>query len=221
MSQKKDFNVKPVTGTGKQSTRDIILRTLKTCNQAKVDDLAAAANVSPVTVRHHLNALQADSLVEVSSVRRKVGRPYYVYSLSEAGNELFPQKYIRFTDRLLAELKTHVPRATIMKLFNGIVQSIVEDHKSEFESLPFEERLKYLVSLLAEEGFMAKWERANGEYKLTEYSCPYFSLTERHSEICGLDKKLMMQVLRTPVTQQSCMSNGDTCCEFTFSADSA
>jgi predicted ArsR family transcriptional regulator len=208
-----------VARKGKLNTRDVILRALKTSNQAKVEELADAANISPVTVRHHLNAMQADNLIEVSSVRRKVGRPYYVYSLSESGHELFPQKYIRFTDRLLDELKERLPAETIAQLFNGIVQNIIEEHRGQFETLPFEKRLDFVISLLADEGFMATWEQANGEYKLTEFSCPYSSLVDRHSEICGLDQKLIVHILQRPIKQHSCMVAGDSCCQFTFSAD--
>jgi DeoR family suf operon transcriptional repressor len=214
---REDSIVKSITSNGKHSTRDIILQTLKVSNRAKVEDLADAANVSPVTVRHHLNALQADNLIEVSSVRRKVGRPYYVYSLSEKGHELFPRKYIRLTNRLLDEMKASLSDELIGDLFNGIVENIVEQHRSKFEDLDFEERLAYLVDLLAEEGFMAKWERANGKYKITEFSCPYYSVVDHHSELCALDKELIVNVMQTPIEQHSCMVNGDTCCEFTFS----
>lgn len=75
----------------KRSTRDIILHTIKQSPQSTVEELAGAADISPVTVRHHLNALQADGIIETASIRRKVGRPYYVYSLSEKGQELFPR----------------------------------------------------------------------------------------------------------------------------------
>jgi predicted ArsR family transcriptional regulator len=210
--------LEPLSSKGKQNTKDIILRTLKSSNQAKVGELANAADVSPVTVRHHLNSLQAENLIEVSSVRRKVGRPYYVYSLSDKGHELFPQKYMRLTDRLLDVLKAQLPPETVSQLFNGIVQTIVDEHRSKIEDLSIEERLTYLVSLLAEEGFLARWERSNGEYRLTEFSCPYYSLVDRHSEICMFDKALIVNVLQTPVTQQSCITDGGHCCEFTFPA---
>ncbi|MFN2207652.1 MAG: helix-turn-helix domain-containing protein, partial [Candidatus Promineifilaceae bacterium] len=50
------------------STRDVILRTIKAQPRANVEALAEAANVSPVTVRHHLNGLQAGGLIESESV---------------------------------------------------------------------------------------------------------------------------------------------------------
>ena len=212
--------MKPVTSNHKQTTRNVILHTLKSSHQLKVEDLAQAANVSPVTVRHHLNSLQADGLLEVSSVRRKVGRPFYVYSLSETGHELFPKKYVHLTNMLLDELKNHMPEDQINELFGNAVQRIVEKHRNQFDNLPFEARLTYLMDMLANEGFLAKWEKVDGaEYRITEYSCPYLSVGARHDEVCTLDKELIISVMQTPISQQSCMLEGDECCQFTISSE--
>jgi len=201
--------------------RETILHALKSSRGLRIQELAEAADVSPVTVRHHLNALQADNLIEVSSVRRKVGRPYFTYELSDSGHELFPKNYVRLTDRLLDELKAQLPAEAVTELFSGIGHGILAKHEGRFETLPIEERLNYAVDLLSEEGFLARWKRLNGEYILTEFSCPYGSLVDRHSEICILDKELITNVLQRPLTQTSCMVNGDSCCEFTFPVDGA
>lgn len=207
--------------SGKESTREVIVRTIKASHQASVGDLATAADISPVTVRHHLNALQADSLLELDSVRRKVGRPYHIYSLSEKGLELFPKRYASLSMRLLEELKHQFPAEVVQNIFHGVVEGIVDEHRPAFESLSFEGRLRYLVDLLAEEGFLARWEKRDGRYHLIEYSCPYRLLGDEHVEVCSLDRDLMIAVLNTEVTQHSCMLSGDTCCEFSFVATQA
>lgn len=213
----KDFT----TSTDKLSTRDKILHTIKTLHEATVEDLAEAADVSPVTVRHHLNALQADGLVTVQSIRRKVGRPHYIYSLSEEGEELFPQRYFRLSGRLLGELKRQFPADMVNNLFNGAAENILDEHQGEFEHLPFEAKLNFLVKLLSQEGFMANWEKtAEGDYQITEHSCPYLSIGETHSEVCTFDKGLMLRVLQTEVQQHSCMIEGDACCQFTIAHQS-
>ncbi len=204
---------------GKQSTRDLILYTLKTTNQAKVDDLAKAVHVSPVTVRHHLNTLQADGLIEMDSVRRKVGRPYYIYSLTEKGHELFPRKYVRLTNRLLEELKDNLPPDTLNNVFDGIAKKIIAEHEGKFEHLSFENRLVYLTTILREEGFIVEWEHDENQYTLIEYGCPYYSVGDQHLEICGLDKDLMISILQTPVEQTKCILHGDDICKFTFSSE--
>ncbi len=205
--------MKSVSSNNK-STRETILFTIKTNPQSKIDDLAVTADVSPVTVRHHLNGLQAEGLIEVESVRRKVGRPYYVYSITEKGNELFPQKYFSLANRLLDELKSQLPPETVNEIFIGLVKSIVKEHKGEFEALNFEQRLDYLTTLLADEGFIAQWEKTTEGYRITEYSCPYISVGQHHGEVCTLDTSLMLTVLGTEVEQQSCMLRGDDCCQF-------
>jgi DeoR family suf operon transcriptional repressor len=215
---KGNFIVKYVSDNSKLSTREIILDAIKQSNEATVDNLAIAADVSPVTVRHHLNSLQAEGLLEIRSVRRKVGRPYYVYSLSDQGNELFPQRYMRLSSRLLDELKANFPAGTVDVLFNNVVQQIVDEHRKDFINLSVEERLDYLVGLLGEEGFLASWESSDGKYTLTEYSCPYFSVGQKHDEVCTLDRRLVQIVLDTDIKQESCMLHGDSRCQFTFSA---
>lgn len=189
-------------------------------NQATVDDLATAAGVSPVTVRHHLNSLQGEGLISAESIRRKVGRPYYVYSLTEKGLELFPKKYFALSSRLLAELKEKFSADVVTDLFESLVQRIVDEHRGEFEQLNFEERLDYVVKLLADEGFLAKWEKVGDDYKLTEYSCPFLGIGHTHGEICTLDTALIEAVMGEPIQQHSCMLNGDECCQFTLSPES-
>ena len=211
--------MKSVTSNHKQSTRDVILHALKNASQLKVEDLAEAADVSPVTVRHHLNALQAEGLIEVDSVRRKVGRPYYVYSLSEEGHELFPQKYVHLTNILLDEMKMRLPQETVDDIFGSAVERIVSRHRHKFESLGFEARLTYLMDMLADEGFLARWEKIDGQYHIIEYSCPYLSVGANHSEVCSLDKELIISVMQAPIQQHSCMLNGDECCQFSFIGD--
>lgn len=199
----------------RQSTREVILHTIKASPQIAVEALAEAADVSPVTVRHHLNGLQAEGLIEAESVRRKVGRPYYVYSISERGQELFPKRYVRLTSRLLSEMKDRLPEDVIAEVFQGVVDSVIDEHRGEFEHLPLEERLNYLVKVLNEEGFLSKWEEAEGGYKLIEYSCPYFTVGSDHAEICHFDRQLILGILEVPVHQQSCMLKGAACCQFT------
>jgi DeoR family transcriptional regulator, suf operon transcriptional repressor len=210
--------VKSVTSNQRESTRDIILRTIKQSPQSSVDELAEAVDISPVTVRHHLNGLQAEGLIESETVRRKVGRPYFVYSISEKGQELFPKRYVRLTSRLLGELKNRLPPEVLRDIMEGVVQGVIADHEGEFEHLPLEGRLNYLVELLAEEGFLADWQKAENGYTIIEYSCPYLSVGQKHMEVCTFDKELMLQVIQAPVTQHSCMLEGADCCEFSIAA---
>ena len=208
--------MKSGSDNGKSSTRSIILDSLKIRHKATVDDLAEDAGVSPMTVRHHLNSLQGEGLLETGSVRRKVGRPYHVYSLSAAGHELFPMRYVRLSNRLLDEVKRQFSPEMAAMLMRGVVQQIIDEKQESYQQLnTFEERLTFLIDLLDAEGFMASWEKQEDQgYRITEHSCPYISLGSQHDEICTFDTELMISVLQTDVTKESCMLQGDSCCQF-------
>ena len=99
----------------------------------------------------------------------------------------------------------------------GVVAQIIADRQQEYETLnSFQDRMEFLVTILNEEGFMARWAReAEDRYVITEHSCPYINVGSRHDEICTFDNELMMTVLQTDVVKESCMLQGDSCCQFT------
>ena len=202
----------------KISTRETILNTIKTLHETTIGALAKAADVSPVTVRHHVNGLLADGKIESRTVRRKVGRPHHVYRLSEAGEELFPQKYYRLSNLLLEELKARFEPEEVSDIFDSVVNRVIDNDEGQYKTLSFEKRLDYVVELLGKEGFMAKWEKSETGYRLIEYGCPYISIGETHTEVCSFDKGLIRSVLNTNIEQQSCMLTGDRCCEFSIPA---
>src|SRR3990172_2487207 len=84
------------------TTRDRILRTLRLRGKCTVNELAEAAGVSPVSVRHHLANLLAENLVESEEVKHGVGRPRLLFALSDTALEMFPSRYFRLTSRELS-----------------------------------------------------------------------------------------------------------------------
>lgn len=200
------------------TTREKILHSIKELHSTTVEELAESAGVSPVTVRHHLNALLAKGSIVATPVRRSVGRPHFAYSLSEAGEELFPKNYFRLSTLLLEELRDRFSTEVVESIFNGVANRIASQNSTQFEGLPFEERLDFLVNLLEEEGFMSRWEKTAEGYRLTEFGCPWLSIGEAHSEVCSFDKELIKTVLDTDFKQSGCMLSGDPCCQFNIKA---
>jgi DeoR family suf operon transcriptional repressor len=197
-------------------TREIILKTLRTRGSCTVKDLADAAGISPVSVRHHLSSLQADDLIESEEVRHGVGRPRHVFSLTEDGYELFPTRYYRLTNRLLGELKETLTDSSVESLFSNVAASMAEDYGSQLEGLPLEQRLKRLVELLNEEGFNADIERQGDDVILRELSCPYFHVGQSHPEVCLIDQAFIARALSLPVERVRCLLDGDAHCAFTI-----
>ncbi|MGD2162311.1 MAG: ArsR family transcriptional regulator [Anaerolineales bacterium] len=195
-------------------TREIILKTLRSRGSCTVKDLADAAGISPVSVRHHLSSLLADDLIESEEVRHGVGRPRHVYSLTEDGYELFPTRYYRLTNRILGELKEALPSSSVETLLSGVADSMAEDYANQLEGLKLEKRLTRLVELLNEEGFSADIVRKGNDIVLRELSCPYFHVGQSHPEVCVIDQAFIAKALSLPVERVRCLLDGDAHCAF-------
>jgi len=195
-------------------TRDTILDILRRRGPTSVNDLADSTGVTAVSIRHHLSALQAEGLVAVAESHSGVGRPKLLYSLTPAAAERFPTKYLRFTDRLLDEMKSALSGPMIEKIFAAMGHDIASEHASQFEGDSLDEKLTALVEILGEEGFMAEWNKVGEAYQLTEYNCPYFIIGQRHPEVCTIDQTLISKMLARPVAKSTCLLNGDQRCVF-------
>lgn len=136
-----------------QSTRQEILEILKQERQATVEDLAERLDLTAMTIRHHLNVLQAQGLVVAAKVRRlqTVGRPRLVYTLTEAADELFPQGYSELARYLVSEVKETMGPSQMREVFQRMAERIAREAPHPAPGQSFEERLdqvaRYLIPI--------------------------------------------------------------------------
>ncbi len=202
-------------------TKELILSLLKSKGPTSIAELAAELGVTPVSIRHHLSSLLAEGLIAGEEVRHRVGRPHLVYSLTDAGQEHFPARYVRLSRRLLDELKATLEPDQIGAMFTRMATGIVADNADRLEGKSLEQKMALLVELLGEEGFMAAWNVVGERLELTEYHCPYLRIGQRHPEVCRIDHTLISQVLELPVERNACLLDGDDHCTFTIVPASA
>ncbi len=199
-------------------TRETILRTLKSQGRCTVKELADAAAVSPVSVRHHLSSLQAEDLVAVEEVKHGVGRPYHRFSLTEKALELYPGRYFRLTNRLLSEIKDHMSDRLVRDLFSGVAGAMAEEYAMQLTGMDLRERLPRLMELLAEEGFEADYEWQGDQVIIRELSCPYVHVGREHPEVCTIDTRFIATALDLPIERVECLLDGDAHCTFALQA---
>ncbi|MGH2607424.1 MAG: helix-turn-helix transcriptional regulator [Anaerolineales bacterium] len=196
-------------------TRETILRTLRARGKCTVKELAEAAGVSPVSVRHHLTHVQAEGLVAAEEVRHGVGRPRLLYSLTETGQELFPSRYLHFANRLVEQMKGSLPEDKVAAMFSGVASAMAAGVAQELDGLPWQDRLRRLGEILSSEGFEAQVEQRDDQVVIRERSCPYFQIGQRHREVCTIDQGIIARALSVPVERVSCLLDGDMNCTFT------
>lgn len=197
-----------------KSTREKIMRNLLAFPDSTINDLAEAVGINGISIRHHLTALEAEGLITSSEERHGVGRPRFIYQLSESGVESFPTSYLKFTKRLLASLKNKFSTDEIKTILNDIGSSIAASYEDELEGKSFGERITMLPRILTKEGFMVQMEEQDGEYLLKSFSCPYHKIGLDHPEICLMDRQLITQLISNPVRVEKCIFSGDDHCSY-------
>jgi DeoR family transcriptional regulator, suf operon transcriptional repressor len=197
-----------------KSTRDRILQTILHKPRRTINELAEAVGINPISVRHHLTNLQVEGLVAAEEERHGVGRPRLVYFLTEDGMEKFPTRYLRLTSRLLAQMKETMPAPVVSKLFSQIADDMAGDYTNQIQGLGMEERLDFLKTLLAEEGFTVEWEKKGEQYQIHEITCPYYQIGINHPEVCTVDQALISKVLALPAEKVQCILNGGAHCTY-------
>jgi DeoR family transcriptional regulator, suf operon transcriptional repressor len=197
-----------------KSTRDRILQTILHQPRRTINELADAVGINPISVRHHLTNLQVEGLVAAEEERHGVGRPRLVYFLTEDGMEKFPTRYLRLTTRLLTQMKETMPAPVVSKLFSQIADDMAGDYTDQMQGLGMEERLDFVKTLLAEEGFTVEWEKKGDQYHIHEISCPYYQIGLNHPEVCTVDQALISKMLALPAEKVQCILNGGAHCTY-------
>jgi len=197
-----------------KSTKDKILQTLLRKPKITINDIAEAVGINPISVRHHLTNLQMEGLVSADEERHGVGRPRLVYSLTEDGMEKFPTKYLRLTTRLLTQMKDTMPAPAVAKLFSQVAEDMANEFSDQMKDLSMEERLDFVKTMLAQEGFTVEWEKKGNDYQIHEISCPYYQIGIAHPEVCTVDQTLISKMLALPANKVQCILDGGAHCTY-------
>ena len=185
-----------------QATRQRILEILKEHDTATVEELAKELDLTPVTIRHHLDILRSEGLVQAPQVKRRdtPGRPQHVYGLTEAADAYFPKNYAGFTDMMLREMREQVAPDTMRSILNGVASRMVAKAPTGPASEALPQRMERVVKFLNTQGYEASWESTEGGCLLHAHNCPYHDVARENVEPCVMDSSMIAQL--TGVTPQ-------------------
>ena len=199
------------------STRERILQSLLTSPRSSINELAGAVGINGISVRHHLNSLQAEGFVTFEEERHGVGRPRLVYILTEKALEKFPMRYLNLTNRLLDQMRETLPQQVIDKLFEQMATRLLLGYANKLRSLSIREKLDLIKELLGQEGFSVDWEQDGNQIFINEITCPYYHIGKSHPEVCRVDQTLISTVFSIPVEKINCVLDGDSHCTYVIS----
>ncbi len=191
-----------------------ILRIINERPNSTVNDIADSLGLAPISVRYHLNLLERDGFIDTRKVRGSVGRPFNTYAITTTGREQLPHSYDLLAERMLEQVKQFATPQQIEAMFRGMAETLTAERGQTLANASTEQKIDTLIEMLGAEGFLTRWEEANGDLVLKEYNCPYQRVRQNHPEICQLDKQIISSVLQAPVELNTCIADGDECCTY-------
>jgi predicted ArsR family transcriptional regulator len=199
-----------------QTVRRRITEILKENGSATVAQLADILAMAQVSVRHHLDILVGEDLVELAGVRRRngAGRPSQVYVLTPNAAALFPQRHAALANDVLAEMQASLPSAE----FRGILQRVAKKTAQEAPQAGLDEsievRLGKIADFMTEKGYSARWGLQDDHYELHACNCPFAGVSDQHPELCAMDQAMIRELLPSAERQQMGMANGAPRCTY-------
>jgi predicted ArsR family transcriptional regulator len=181
-------------------SRQRILEHMKRAGEASVAELSRALRLTPVTIRHHLEALQSERLLEAPEARRKTGpgRPEMVYRLSPVADRSMPRNYGELCACLLREFEEQPTGRALARILTEVGER--EGQAVQTRGEPGSRSRRGAVQEhLEQRGYFPQIEREDGHLKLTLANCPYLEAARATPALCLFDLGLLQSLFGRPV----------------------
>ena len=207
----------PITTSlaGFRGIRGDVLIAVKKAQPVTAKELATSFGLTANGLRRHLKELGAEGLVRCTRQVRGVGGPVLAYSLTEAGEALFPRAYDSALSTLLDTVRSQSGTEGVVALFRAQWERVAGNAKEELAGLPLNERAQLLAELLTSHGYMAESAATSSdEALLRERNCVLRSVAERFPEVCAAEETFLAEFLGAVVERRKHIASGASCCEY-------
>ena len=194
--------------------RSEILIALKKAQPLTAKELGEKFGVTPNALRRHLKELESEGVVRYQREIHGVGGPVFAFSLTDAGEALFPRAYEKALAEVLDLVREQQGEEGLVQLFQRRWDDIARVARPELERLPVEQRATRLAELLTSLGYMAEAHIDGALPVLTEHNCAIRLIAERFPEACAAEERFIADLLGAPVTRQAHIAKGANCCEY-------
>jgi predicted ArsR family transcriptional regulator len=208
-----------------KNTRSEILVLLKRNDGHTVNELAAALELAPVTVRQHLTRLERDGLLAAEQRNGAAGRPHFVFRLTaKAHAAAFPRRSDRLVELLVrevsrldgSELIGLPPAERTCLILDRLAQHLADEYAPFLQGWPLQERVVFVTEVLHADGGFAEWKKTEQGYEIRDYNCTFHRLLENgalHAD-CQWHQTFLSRTLGTEVRAAPCDDQAARCCRY-------
>ena len=177
-------------------TGERILHIIKREGRVTAKQIADLLDMTTMGARQHLQALEDDSLLAIEDIRVKVGRPTRHWSLTAKGHRHFADRHGELTIQVIDAVERlygleGVEKVTLDRESQTLAHYQAYMHGCE----TLEAKLKALVEIREQEGYMAEFEACDGGYLFTENHCPICRAATHCPSLCQSELNIFRQLL--------------------------
>lgn len=177
-----------------------------------VDDLSQRLGMSKTAIRQHLAILEADGLIKRAPLRKGMGRPRILYSITDRGEATFPKQYSLVAELLMEELLENGKSAK--EITDSLAARFAQRYGPEMANMGLRERVSLFARILNELGVEATIEETDTEFLVREMSCPYHEVMRKFPIICRFDEGFFRHVVGRPVSLESRVDGKQNYCTY-------
>ncbi len=182
-----------------------------------IDDLSGELQITSMGVRQHLLSLERRGLIDYMARRQGIGRPAFLYKLTEKAENFFPKAYDAFIINVFRDIEKHDGHAKIEEIFKWRKNRLLKDAREAVDGKPaFHDKVYVLRDFLNSEGYFADLLDTDNRYLLKLFNCPIYKLASEFKDACRYNLQLLRDLLGKEVNRESCMIQGETSCTYSI-----
>lgn len=197
-------------------TKQKLLNILKKDQMLTIKEIMTYFMISEIAVRRHIHELIQQGFLKKQSIKQKVGRPYYVYALTEKGHATFPNENETLPLEILQDLETIQGEQAVKSVLAQRMKRERTQFLTEVESDSFDQRIATIARIQEDKGFMVEYDQMNdGNYEIRNYNCPIINIASKYQQICSNEKQVLSEVFSSSTVHlKSCIATGGNFCKW-------
>lgn len=205
------------SGLSENPTREKILLLLKKSGFLSIDDLSGELNITSMGTRQHLLTLERKGLIEYITKKQGIGRPSFLYTLTERAKNLFPKGYDKFIIDLFKDIEKNEGRDKIDEILRWHKNRLLKQvEKTLSGKRTIKDKMNGLRDFFESEGYFAELSVSNDHYTLRLFNCPIYKLAAEYKDICLDELQLFKDILGKELNRGEWIIEENPSCTYTL-----
>lgn len=202
-------------------SRSEMLRLIKRHGPLAAGELARYLRITREAARQQLQSLEQEGRITrtVAKPAKRSGRPAIRFTLTPAGDQLFPKHYDALSLTLVDGIVQQLGPEALEKLLTALTDQRVRQWEPKLVGKSLAEKLRAIQGIYFEGDPYIAVEKDRRGYLLVEHNCPYLNLALARPQLCSVTVSTLTRLLGVRVVREKRFQDGCGCCAFRIFAD--